>query len=149
MPVNFETFSYPQYNLYNQTFRGQQRNVSGGESTGSMAKLGVDGSESTGSMADTDTVTISSKENGDKICFRGRNENGSGSNAIIKTLAGATVLMILSGVAHKNNWLSKLGEGKFKDFVVKYLTEPSYKACSWLKGKGTSALNWAKGIFKK
>ena len=150
MPVSFnERMNYPQYNMYNIAYKGKKQ-ISGSESTGSMAKLGIYGSESTGSMADGETVKNIPDE-GDKVCFRGRadGEKSKAGGCVIGTLAGASALMILFGCTHKYNWLNKVGGGKCKDFVVKYLTEPSYKACSWIKGKGNSAWNWVKGIFKK
>lgn len=125
-----------------------------GETAGSMAKFQK--SETAGSIGHnqgvqnasttipTDTLT------GDTINFRGREEQSKTS--AIKTLlalgitAGVTIAGL--GYAHKAGWISKLGDGKFKDCLNK-ATNKCHDWCHSTKDFCVKQYEKIKGYFTK
>ena len=115
----------------------------GGETAGSVAdrKIETAKQETTGSVGarvSKDSIfTVDNEPKQDTVCFRG-SENGeakkgpSTTTVVLGTLAAVAATVGLLGLAHKNGWTNKLGDGKIKEYAEK-AAEPCYKACKWVK----------------
>lgn len=118
-----------------------------------MTSIMVNGSESTGSVADRTTssknettggvaaranygsVSLNNELNRDTVCFKGKSDKKKKSAAgtiftLLLTCAGVVGGM---GILHKN--VNKIGSEGIRNAVKKAecVTEPCYKACSWVK----------------
>ena len=119
-----------------------------------MTSILINGNEGTGSVADR-TVEIAKHETSgsigarvgygsaitdnalacDTVCFKGKDSNkkSNAGAAILGTLLGIAVAVGSLGLLHKN--AGKIESDKMKKFAkdINCVTEPCYKACSWVK----------------
>ena len=136
---------------------------SSGETTGSVGEKPTETSkaETTGSIGyrafGKDSVpNIDRAIERDTINFRGYDDYGNyeknGSSTTIKVFgaaATAALAIMALGYAQKTNAVSKMPEGKIKNWLMKYankITEPCYKLCTKVKTVSTDCYN---KIFKK
>ena len=112
----------------------------GGETTGGVADRKPESArqETTGGVGarnNQDSVfTVDNELKQDTVCFRGSGDEKKTSTTtkVVGTLIGAAAIFGLLGLAHKYNWVSKISDGKFKEYSDK-VTEPCHKACKWIK----------------
>ena len=118
------------------TFRGS-------ETAGSVAKKKIETAkqETTGSVGarkNQDSIfTVDNEPKQDTVCFRGSEygepkKKTSTAAVVLSTLGTVAAAVGLLGLAHRNGWVNKLGDGKFKEYAQK-AAEPCYKACKYVK----------------
>ncbi|MBR1775524.1 hypothetical protein IJ750_00415 [bacterium] len=132
----------------------------GGETAGSAADRIYSSAkmETTGGVGkrpkSNGSVTVDKAPECDTVCFKGKESKKEGMSLFSAALmtAGAAALVIGGlGCAHKYNWIGRLGDGKFKEFLKK--NEPAAKTCyDWCvktKGFAKDGIDKIKNLFKK
>lgn len=130
-----------------------------------MNRISFYGTETTGSPADRTIETAKQETTGsvgvrineqepeiklqtldrDTVSFRANTDRKDDRASIVGTIAGigftAAAIVATLGCAKKYNWVDKISNQKVKDFVVKYGTDPCYKACSSVKKFSVDSYN--------
>lgn len=128
--------------MYNVAFYGS------GETTGSVSKFPKIKNQN------SDTSIVETPKQ-DTLCFRANQKEevkkGSTITKVIGTLTGIALLVGGLACAHKYDWVGKLSDGKFKDFMRKsdIITEPCHKACAKVKDFSVKYYNKIKDYFNK
>lgn len=120
------------------------------------------GGETTGSPAYTSNVRLRNSQApapqlpNDSVNFRGYDEYGQKKKSkavpiILGTIATAGLAIVGMGYAHKTNALSKMKDGKFKDFLSKAnpALEKCHDWCHSVKKFGVDSWEKVKGWFSK
>ena len=90
----------------------------------------------------------------DIVCFRGyESYSDKHKTSAVGVLAGvsftAAALIFGLGCAKKYKWIDKVGNKNVKNFLSKYGTEPSYKACQYIKTNMSEGYKNFKKLFTK
>ena len=126
----------------------------GGETTGSVAdrKIETAKQETTGGVGvrkNSSSIFVTEEPKEDTVCFKGKEKKNT--SALTYLLGGAALTALLVGalgLMHKYDTLGKIKNEKVKKFFkhTDAITEPCYKACSWVK---TNCYDKVVKLFKK
>ena len=120
-------------------------NFRGSETTGSVADRRIESAkqETTGGVGarknQGSIFTIDNEPKQDTVCFRGKeygNKKETSTTAVVLgTLAAVAATVGLLGLAHKYNWVDKIGHEKTKEFFkhADGITEPCHNLCKFVK----------------
>jgi len=120
----------------------------GGETSGNIAYGSTN-------IRKYETAHVQSPEESDKVCFKGINDHKEKTSSVIGGfigILGAAALVVAGlGYAHKTNAVSKLKDGKVKNFLKKSdkVTKPCHEICSKVKTFCTKYYNKIKNYFTK
>ena len=120
----------------NITFRGSETTGGVGDRRIETAKQETTGG--VGARKNQDSIfAVDNEPKQDTVCFRGSEsgkpkKNTSAATVILGTLGVVAATVGLLGLAHRNGWVNKLGDGKIKEYAGK-AAEPCYKACKYIK----------------
>ena len=119
------------------TFRGSETAGGVGDRRTETAKQETTGG--VGARRSQDSIfTVDNEPKQDTVCFRGseygeqKKNNTSATAVVLGTLGVVAATVGLLGFAHRNGWVNKLEDGKFKEYAQK-AAEPCYKACKYIK----------------
>ena len=132
------------------SFYGSETNGSPADRTAETAKKETIGSVASRIYQQDPEVKLPTLEK-DTVSFRGKLDKKDSSSSVLGTIAGigitAAAVVATLGCAKKYNWIDKLSDGKVKDAITKYGTDPCYKACQYVKKVSVDSYNKVVDFF--